>query len=363
MKILYLTAPGDPAAAGGIQRYARDVGNAMAGRGHEVRWLHCRPAEILASLRWQDRLPRPRYWNRFYTLRHTPVQDYRVHQAAEHRVRAVCREFGPDLVHTFFVHNLGALAARPVPVSVSCHGIEIQPLPPVFTMLRGATAIHANSAFTAALARRIAGDTISPTVLSWGVPAVPTRSVDKTYDLMTVSRLVKRKNVETVLRALASLPPLRYIVVGNGPERAGLQELACSLGLEHVEFAGEVSDDSLQSIFARTRAFVMAPTTSPEDFEGLGLVYYEAFAHGVPVIASRGGGVPEAVGNAGILVDDPTNVAAMARAIADVLTRHRLAELQQRVAERQRTHSWERFIDAFETWHRHVAASHGRLDP
>jgi phosphatidylinositol alpha-1,6-mannosyltransferase len=360
MKILYLTAPGDASAAGGIQRYSRDVGDAMSARGHDVRWLHSDPNEVFAHLAWRDRCPAPAYWDRFYFRRRTPVQDYRFHQNTARRVADTCAAFHPDVVHSFFVHNIGALNARPIPVSVTCHGIEIQELPSVLTMLRTASAVHANSRFTAALARRVAGDSVTPRVLSWGVRSTGTPADRMDYDLMTVSRLVQRKNVDTVLQALARLPPLRYVVVGDGPERARLESLARSLRLPHVKFVGEVPDDQLNALFARSRLFVMAPRISHDDFEGLGLVYYEAHGHGVPVLASNNGGVPEAVGDAGVLIDRPEDVNAVAAAIAAALTPSTLEELRRRVSVRQRTHSWESFIDAFERWHEEVAANRGR---
>jgi phosphatidylinositol alpha-1,6-mannosyltransferase len=259
-------------------------------------------------------------------------------------------------VHSFFVHNVGALNARPIPVSVTCHGNEIQPLPSVVRMLRTASAVHANSRFTAELARRIAGDSVIPRVLSWGVRAAGRQAAEMDHDLITVGRLVRRKNVDTVLRALAELPPLRYVIVGDGPERTRLESLAKSLRLPHVDFVGEVSDAQLHALFARARLFVMVPRISADDFEGLGLVYYEAHGHGVPVLASNNGGVPEAVGDAGVLINTPEDVNAVAEAISGALAAATFEELRSRVVARQRTHSWDSFIDSFELWHAEVAA-------
>jgi phosphatidylinositol alpha-1,6-mannosyltransferase len=359
MKVLYLPAPGRASAVGGIQRYAGDVATAMAERGHEVRWLHCRPDEVFANLDWRDRIPRPPYWRRFYFLRGTPVQNYRFHQNTARRVKAACASFKPDLVHSFFIYNLGALSARPIPVSVTCHGIEIQPLAPVLRMLRRASDVHANSRFTAALVRQITGDAVTPRVLSWGIRSYGPPEERPEYDLITVSRLVRRKNIDTVLKALAKLPPLRYVIVGDGPERSRLETLAKSLRLPHVHFVGEISDDELHALFARSRLFVMVPTITTEDFEGLGLVYYEAHGHGLPVLASNNGGVPEAVGDGGVLIDQPEDVTTVAEAIETALTPAAFDELRHRVAARQRTHSWTTFIDAFERWHAEVAAGRG----
>lgn len=352
MRILYLSAPADIVKLGGIQRYEHDVGEAIAARGHDVRWLPCRPAEALTQLTWRDRVPAPAYWTSFYFWRRTYFEDFRFHQHTARRVRDACRDFAPDLVHSFHLYNAGALAA-PCPVSVTCHGLEVQAIPPVKRMLDRSAGVHAVSAFTASRARHVSRG-VEPQVLSWGVRRQPP-AADKTYDLITVGRLVRRKNVETVLRALPLLPGLRYVIVGEGPERASLQTLARALGLTTVEFAGEVSDDRLHELFARSRLFVMVPRTSDDDFEGLGLVYYEAHGYGLPVVAADGAGVPDAVGDAGILVKAPDDAESLARAIASALAPHTYDELVAKVMARQRTHSWERHIDAFEQWHTAVA--------
>ena len=358
MRILYVSAPVAAERRGGIQRYEREVGDAIAGRGHQVRWLRCPPAAALAYLTFRDRIPTRAYWTPFYFWRRNYVEDYRFHRHMARLVRRECASFAPDIVHSFHLYNTGALAA-PCPVSVSCHGLEVQAIPPVVRMLQRVAGVHAVSSYTASRAQQIAHRDVEPLVLSWGVRPREPRAGDKLYDLITVSRLVRRKNVDTVLRALARLPPLRYVIVGDGPERAPLEALADSLGLGGVEFVGEVPDDRLHELLDRSRQFVMVPRGSAEDFEGLGIVYYEAHGHGLPVVASSTGGIPDAVGDAGILVETPDDPAAVARAIEAALG-PRFAELTARVLARQRTHSWERFIDAFERWHVDVAGEAAR---
>jgi phosphatidylinositol alpha-1,6-mannosyltransferase len=140
--------------------------------------------------------------------------------------------------------------------------------------------------------------------------------------LLTVSRLVKRKGHDLVMKALAQIrprfPQARYAVVGDGPEREALFSLAQRLGLsEHVIFAGSVPDHDLPAWYAACDVFVMpSRDIAGQPPEGLGLVYLEANAAGKPVIGARTGGVPDAIVHeqTGLLVD-PEDVKALAAAI------------------------------------------------
>jgi glycosyltransferase involved in cell wall biosynthesis len=131
--------------------------------------------------------------------------------------------------------------------------------------------------------------------------------------LLTVCRLSEpRKNVDLVLRALAALKNryhFRYTVIGDGASRIAIQRLAGELGLaDRVRFAGRVSDDELLRELASADLFVLAASALPTSHEGFGLVYLEANAIGVPVLAARLAGAVEAVeeGVSGMFVDEPT---------------------------------------------------------
>lgn len=108
----------------------------------------------------------------------------------------------------------------------------------------------------------------------------------------------------------------KLIIVGDGPERAGLEAAAASLGCkEHVIFTGEVSD--VQTFYALADVFVL-----PSHSEGSPNVLLEAMAANVPVVATAVGGVPEMVENneSALLVppNDPTSLAAsLARLLTD----------------------------------------------
>jgi glycosyltransferase involved in cell wall biosynthesis len=139
--------------------------------------------------------------------------------------------------------------------------------------------------------------------------------------IVTVSRLAigEDKGHVAVLRALPSIlrkiPDLHYVIVGDGNFRPGLEDLARSLGVAHrTHFVGFVSDAEVAWYLDTSEAFVM-----PSRIEGFGLVFLEAFAHGLPVIAGIHDAAPEVLGpDAGVMVDTD-DVQQVAEAVVHVL--------------------------------------------
>jgi len=126
--------------------------------------------------------------------------------------------------------------------------------------------------------------------------------------LMTVGRLSsddRYKGFDEVIELLPTLadtiPNIAYLIVGDGTDRRRLEEKARALGVEgYVVFAGYVSESEKVDHYRLADAYVM-----PGWGEGFGIVYLEAMACGVPVVASKVDGSREAVRNGalGILVD------------------------------------------------------------
>ena len=114
-----------------------------------------------------------------------------------------------------------------------------------------------------------------------------------------VGRLVAIKGLPTLLEALAQLPAglaaTRLLLVGDGPERAGLIALAARLGIaDRVELAGFVDDPA--AWFSRMDVFAL-----PSFHEGLPVALLEAMAAGLPCVAAAVGGIPEVDGGSGAL--------------------------------------------------------------
>jgi len=130
--------------------------------------------------------------------------------------------------------------------------------------------------------------------------------------VVCVSRLVQRKGQDMLIRALPQVrqqvPDAALLLVGDGPQRSALESLARSVGgAGNVEFAGAHPWADLPPFLAAGDVFAMPTRTRKAGFEveGLGIVYLEASATGLPVVVGSSGGAPDAVldGQTGYVVD------------------------------------------------------------
>ncbi|GIJ68700.1 glycosyltransferase family 4 protein [Virgisporangium ochraceum] len=130
--------------------------------------------------------------------------------------------------------------------------------------------------------------------------------------IVCVSRLVPRKGQDMLIRALPAVrrkvPDAKLLIVSGGPDRDRLTKLARSTGAEeHVVFTGSVPWQALPEHYAAGDVYAMPCRTRRRglDVEGLGIVYLEASATGLPVVAGDSGGAPDAVkeGETGYVVN------------------------------------------------------------
>jgi len=129
--------------------------------------------------------------------------------------------------------------------------------------------------------------------------------------VVCVSRLMPRKGQDSLIATLAAVrrrvPDAALLLVGGGPYRGRLEKEARRLGMErHVVFTGSVPWETMPDHYAAGDVFAMPCRTRRlgQDVEGLGIVYLEAGATGLPVVAGDSGGAPDAVidGVTGIVV-------------------------------------------------------------
>ncbi len=165
-------------------------------------------------------------------------------------------------------------------------------------------------------------------------PGAGGRQVRADYELadrpviVCVSRLVRRKGQDTLIRALPqvlrSIPAATLLIVGDGPYRRDLEQLTDRIGVRSaVRFTGPVDWTALPAHFDAGDVFAMPCRTRRGglDVEGLGIVYLEASATGLPVVAGRSGGAPDAVlpGQTGEIVDG-IDVEQLAEALVRLLS-------------------------------------------
>ncbi len=151
--------------------------------------------------------------------------------------------------------------------------------------------------------------------------------------VVCISRLVTRKGQDSLIKALpliaAEVPDVRLMIVGVGGRRKALEELAEKVQLPNgkpartqVIFTGAVDAEHLPAYYAAGDVFAMPARTRGGglDVEGLGIVYLEAQAAGVPVIAGNSGGAPETIvdGETGYIVDG-RNIRQLAERITGLL--------------------------------------------
>ena len=145
--------------------------------------------------------------------------------------------------------------------------------------------------------------------------------------VVCVSRLVPRKGQDVLIRALPAIrrnvAGAALLVVGGGPDMPRLQRLAVEHGVaDHVRFTGSVPWQDLPAHYAAGDVFAMPCRTrlGGIDVEGLGIVFLEAAATGLPVVAGDSGGAPDTVreGETGVVVDG-RDVARVAREVSDLL--------------------------------------------
>ncbi|SOD74381.1 phosphatidylinositol alpha-1,6-mannosyltransferase [Jatrophihabitans sp. GAS493] len=167
--------------------------------------------------------------------------------------------------------------------------------------------------------------------------------------IVCVSRLVPRKGQDALISALAGVrelvPDAALLIVGDGRYQQSLRELALREGVvDDVFFTGPVPHQQLPAHFAAGDVFAMPCRTRRHglDVEGLGIVYLEASAMGLPVIAGDSGGAPDAVldGSTGYLVDGRDQVAIVQRC-AQLLQNRALAHSMGQAGRQWVVAEWE----------------------
>jgi len=258
---------------------------------------------------------------------------------ADHLLRAM----GAAAVsHVFFgnvaVHLLPWLRRCQAPVIVSFHGSDVTgaiATPAYRTALEEVFALAAfvpcRSAQLAAEVERLGGPPEKLRLMRTILPEIEFRPrhppSDGAWRIVQAARLVPKKGIATALRAFAifaaTYPLATFAIAGAGPMEEELRALARELDIDaRVEFVGFLSQDALAGLFAISHIFLHPSETVGGDVEGVPNAMLEAMAGGLPVVATRHGGIPEVVtdGQDGLLCGErnvPEIAAALRRLAAE----------------------------------------------
>ncbi|MDB6136279.1 MAG: hypothetical protein JWM59_4522 [Verrucomicrobiales bacterium] len=294
-----------------------------------------RRVAVLPPPRWKNLR---RFW--FRQVRRVPVVI--PHSRVRRLLHEVMRLEG-EVVHVFFGHIavqlLPFLQACPRPVVVSFHGADVgvdaghgpwrEALREVF---RCSTLVLARSESLLEGLRELGCPPEKLRLQRTGIPldawpfAPRTPPADGAWHFVQACRLVPKKGLWTTLRAFGEIakswPRARLTLAGGGPLLAELQASATAAGLaDRVAFPGFLDQSGLRDLI-HSGHFFFHPSETPADGnrEGVPNALLEAMASGMPALATRHGGIPEAVthGVSGFLVEEG-DAAALAQAALKVL--------------------------------------------
>ncbi|HEV8184791.1 MAG TPA: glycosyltransferase [Chthoniobacterales bacterium] len=275
-------------------------------------------------------IPEPRFnpfrhgWLKF-VKRQAPI----VYRGEYQMLASLLERRGADLMHIYFghtgVHLLPFVKHWNKPCVVSFHGADVglkQDIRDYGGKLKNVfNAVPLVLARSRSLADRLASLGCPAEKLRLCRTGVPLKEfpfvqreapVDGKWRLLQACRLIPKKGVATTLCAFAifqkEFPNAELSIAGKGPLQAHLEELAEELGIAaKVHFHGFLSQRELMDIYAASHIFVHPSETPPDqNQEGIPNSILEAMSTGLPVAATRHGGIPEAVeeGRGGFLVDE-----------------------------------------------------------
>lgn len=142
-------------------------------------------------------------------------------------------------------------------------------------------------------------------------PSVKTKKLSQNVKILGIGGLVKRKGFENLIKALSQLPPHYCVVmVGDGPEKESLQDLARDLKCaDRIEWVGQVGHSEIGKYYLNAHVFCL-----PSYNDSYPTVLMEALSYGLPLIATDVGSCKEIVGDCGIVISSG-NVEAIVDAV------------------------------------------------
>ncbi|MEM1116388.1 MAG: glycosyltransferase [Bacteroidota bacterium] len=357
---------------GGVQGVYASLADGLRRRGHEVVEGWSAPTSPPNPRDWTAPLYVPKTWRGMSRLRSLAASG----RSALHLWQSL-RRLRPDVVHVHFVRSEAAyfLALRALVghrVVLTFHGSDLYRPDPVSQRVLARLARHADAvtAVSAPLQAHLQawmpgreGVTFIPNGvdLDFWAAAQPCPAAPAT--VVAVGRLEPVKGFDVLIEAVRRLRVARDVrlhLIGDGRQRGALERQAAEAGLaDAVTFAGHLDPEGVRDAFRAASVFAL-----PSRSEGLPLALIEAQAAGLPVVATRVGGVPDQVPHpAGILVE-PDDPAALAEALGTTLANpQRAARAGRAGREVARTRSADAMVEAYERLYEHILADRRLAEP
>jgi colanic acid/amylovoran biosynthesis glycosyltransferase len=295
--------------------------------------------------------PATHFLRRFW-FRQLLQQPWQISQLELDSLLAVLEKSGARLLHIYFghiaVHLLPLIKAWSHPTVVSFHGADVvvDLDKPAYrreteAMLQSVSGVFVRSESLRRALLPLTNDENKIAIVRTGIPLhefpFRPRSVpdDGGWRLLEAGRLIEKKGLSTSLRAFAEFakvfPNSKLVLAGEGPLLEDLQRLAQELNIaDKVSFPGFLPQEQLRELFYSSHVFLHpSQLGSDGNQEGVPNSMLEAMASGLPVFATRHGGIPEAIddGQTGVLVGERDHATLAHGLIEGVRNPDRLAQL------------------------------------
>ncbi len=342
MRILLVTSKYHP-SIGGLETAVRALNCQLRAQGHETVIITNRHSRHLSPVETIDETTVYRFFFTSGLPALTPVQiaKYPARLAAAPAalvgLKRIVREFLPDVVNLHFVGHptaylLLALREGNLPLIVSLHGEDVETdiqrsavRRQVFrNAIKSAAMVTSNSRYLLEQAAQVASSAGDKGIVVGNgfEPFKPVEHVEGPQNpfVLAVARMVYKKGIDVLLEAFRLVvernSDVRLIIAGDGPERQALDAQVSRLGVgDRVTFVGPADRSMLASLLSAASVYCL-----PSRREPFGIVLLEALSFGLPVVATKVGGVPEVLddGEYGYLVppeDPPATADAIVKAL------------------------------------------------
>lgn len=330
----------------GISVYTNNLFTMLSKNGNDVKLLNFDKKVSLDALRPVDFFYNPATKNKYYSISNilNPINILNNNKGLRNFVftnmvyrvcKSVIADYKPDVIHVTYPRLFSAVTDTQIPVIFTAHSEEIINTYPVRSMIEKSNAIICVSEYTEKLIHKIDNALVKKTYvihnsIDFSKYSSSNQIKHRKDYFIGIGRLSKEKNFDNTIKAFSLLPDdiktkYKYIIIGGGSEQKHLQKLINELNLNNsVKLLGNIAEEEKITLLKQSKYFLLCPRIKKSEQEGFGIAFLEAQAAGLPIITSSIGGIKEAVGDAGLYIDNPENSNLIAKTIEKLLNSNNL---------------------------------------